>query len=93
MTGPSAAELLHLVDRAEAGRLLPAEARLLRDGITALAGAVAEIRALHVPMLRGAVTCCAECSGWDGRRCRGAITAWPCDTATALTPTTTEETR
>jgi hypothetical protein len=31
------AQLLHLVDRAASGRLLPAEERLLRDGITRLA--------------------------------------------------------
>ncbi|UWM52089.1 hypothetical protein N0X72_25425 [Streptomyces carpaticus] len=38
MTAPAAeaAELLHLVERAEGGRLLPGEADLMRDGIRQL---------------------------------------------------------
>lgn len=37
MTTSELQRLLHLVDRAADGRLLPAEARLLRDGIRQLA--------------------------------------------------------
>lgn len=38
---------------------------------------------LHYPMPRGGDRVCPECSGWDGRRCRGPLTPWPCRTAEA----------
>ncbi|MFI1796537.1 hypothetical protein ACH427_04150 [Streptomyces sp. NPDC020379] len=36
---------------------------------------------LHQPLLRGGIEVCTECSGWNGQRCRGLITPWPCPTA------------
>lgn len=47
---------------------------------------LAAVRGLHSAMKRGGLTICAHCSGWDGRRCRGAVTPWPCDTTGAITP-------
>ncbi|MEV8474877.1 hypothetical protein [Streptomyces sp. NPDC051173] len=38
---------------------------------------------LHRPVIRGGAEACAECSGWDGHRCRGLLTPWPCPTAEA----------
>lgn len=35
---------------------------------------------LHAPMWRGGVEICSECSGWDGFRCRGVVTPFPCPT-------------
>jgi hypothetical protein len=35
---------------------------------------------LHAPMWRGGVEICSECSGWDGVRCRGVVTPFPCPT-------------
>jgi hypothetical protein len=46
--------------------------------------AVARVRKLHHPMRRGALTTCRECSGWDGHRCRGVVTPYPCATISAL---------
>lgn len=36
---------------------------------------------LHRPVIRGGYEICAHCSGWDGRRCQGLVTPWPCPTA------------
>ncbi|MFF2383785.1 hypothetical protein [Streptomyces sp. NPDC058108] len=46
--------------------------------------AVARVRKLHQPMQRGAITTCRECSGWDGHRCRGVVSPYPCATISAL---------
>jgi hypothetical protein len=35
---------------------------------------------LHAPVWRGGVEICSECSGWDGFRCRGVVTPFPCPT-------------
>lgn len=42
------------------------------------------LNALHAPMTRGGFMICAHCSGWDGRRCLGLLTDWPCETLHAL---------
>jgi hypothetical protein len=39
---------------------------------------------LHAPMWRGRVEICSECSGWDGVRCRGVVTPFPCPTVEAV---------
>lgn len=39
---------------------------------------------LHYPVQRGSIAACAECSGWNGRRCVGLVTQWPCPTLDAL---------
>ncbi|WP_141747604.1 hypothetical protein [Streptomyces nanshensis] len=44
----------------------------------------AAARALHQPMNRDRTLICAHCSGWNGVRCRGVVTFWPCPTAAAL---------
>lgn len=88
----SEAELLHLVDRAEAGTLLADEAVLLREGIRSLAAARRSLGGLMAKQQRAApqgVVCrCghgfashwhAESRCWwsgDGHRC-------PCDSFTA----------
>jgi hypothetical protein len=46
--------------------------------------ALARVRDLHQPMQRGPFTICGHCSGWDGRRCLGVVTDYPCPTLTAL---------
>jgi hypothetical protein len=46
--------------------------------------AIERARALHKPMGRGPFTVCTHCSGWDGNRCLGVVTPYPCDTITAL---------
>jgi hypothetical protein len=38
------------------------------------------LRILHTPVLRGGAEVCRECSGWDGQRCRGLVTPYPCPT-------------
>ncbi|MEU1663622.1 hypothetical protein ABZ547_08400 [Streptomyces sparsogenes] len=96
MTAPSPEQMRVLADRAERGPLSAAEARWLRAGIDRIAVACPQqespselavlrrrLAALHRPMLRGGIEVCAECSGWDGRRCRGLVTEWPCPTAEA----------
>ena len=42
------------------------------------------LRGLHAPILRGGVEVCRECSGWDGVRCRGLVTPYPCRTVEAF---------
>lgn len=92
--GPSLAQMRVLVDRAERGPLSAVEARWFRQGLQYRrvwrqdgadpTGAVRlrrALAALHRPVLRGGVEVCAECSGWDGNRCRGLVTEWPCPTA------------
>jgi hypothetical protein len=39
---------------------------------------------IHAPLLRGGVEVCRECSGWDGVRCRGLVTPYPCPTVEAM---------
>jgi len=49
--------------------------------------ALDRVRALHQPLTRAGTTCCAHCSGWDGRfRCHGVVTPYPCPTLAALDP-------
>lgn len=90
--GPSLAQMRVLVDRAERQALSAAEARWFRQGLVrraarpSRAGMVqmrSRLAALHRPMPRGGVEVCVECSGWDGRRCRGLVIEWPCPTAEA----------
>ncbi|GAA1065263.1 hypothetical protein [Streptomyces asiaticus] len=94
-TKPTGEQLLVLVDRAERGPLRPVEAGRLREGIAALVFARREavlgrrqsetvrraLGRLHRPVLRGGVEVCVECSGWNGVRCLGLVTEWPCSTA------------
>lgn len=42
------------------------------------------LTALHYPVQRGPIAACAECSGWNGRRCVGLVTEWPCPTLEAF---------
>lgn len=42
------------------------------------------LRTLHAPMERGGMEVCRECSGWDGFRCRGLVTPYPCPTVEAV---------
>jgi hypothetical protein len=96
---PTIAQLLNIADRADRGPLKPAEVARLREGIAhmgrrrpnpaaawgtraaALRRALAE---LHYPVQRGPIAACAECSGWNGRRCTGLVTEWPCPTLEAV---------
>jgi hypothetical protein len=99
VSGPTVEQLLNIADRADYGRLQPAEVARLREGIEHLAAkplrrrlgpplAAARrlqrlkqrLRILHTPVLRGGVEVCRECSGWDGQRCRGLVTPYPCPT-------------
>ena len=100
MRGPTIAQLLNIADRADRGPLRPAEVARLREGITrfgtrrrsntsATWGARAaalrrKLTDLHYPVQRGSIAACAECSGWNGRRCVGLVTQWPCPTLEAL---------
>lgn len=44
----------------------------------------ARLMRLHAPMWRGGIEICRECSGWDGFRCRGLVTPYPCPTVDAI---------
>ncbi|MGW7597278.1 hypothetical protein [Streptomyces antimycoticus] len=90
--GPSLAQMRVLVDRAERGPLSAVEARWFRRGLEwrrswqrdrSAVGLRRALGALHRPVARGGVEVCGECSGWDGKRCRGLVTEWPCPTAEA----------
>ncbi|WP_405536965.1 hypothetical protein [Streptomyces antimycoticus] len=94
--GPSLAQMRVLVDRAERGPLSAVEARWFRQGLEwrqswqrgsrsepGLGQLRRRLAALHRPMPRGGIEVCTECSGWDGSRCRGLVTEWPCPTAEA----------
>ena len=102
MTGPTPAQLRNIADRADRGRLTPAEVARLRAGIDRLdrprtnpgASWNNRIRALrrklhtlHAPMMRGGIQICAACSGWNGVRCLGLVTEWPCPTLDAFDST------
>jgi hypothetical protein len=103
MRPPTIAQLLNLADRADRGPLQPAEVARLREGLHRLDGrrsknpAVAwsnrvgalrrQLHTLHAPMTRGGIRICAHCSGWNGTRCQGLVTEWPCDTLTTLDQT------
>lgn len=98
--GPTIAQLRNLADRADRGQLAPAEVARLRKGIdrfgrrngrgggAAWANKVRALRRrladLHHPVQRGSIAVCAECSGWNGHRCTGLVTQWPCPTLDAL---------
>lgn len=43
-----------------------------------------KLHGLHAPMLRGGIQICTGCSGWNGRRCLGLVTEWPCPTLEAF---------
>lgn len=93
---PTLAQLRNLADRAERGPLTPAEAARLRAGITAYDARRAinrgaswsnrvrhlrrQLHQLHAPLLRGGIQVCTVCSGWNGVRCTGLVTEWPCPT-------------
>ncbi|MFE0134501.1 hypothetical protein ACFWY6_23510 [Streptomyces sp. NPDC059037] len=96
---PTIAQLRNIADRADRGQLAPAEVARLRQGIdrfsrrtnTNAAGWANKTRALrrrltelHYPVQRGSIAACAECSGWNGRRCVGLVTQWPCPTLDAV---------
>ncbi|MFE9003152.1 hypothetical protein ACFYOY_13565 [Streptomyces sp. NPDC007875] len=94
--GPSLAQMRVLVDRAERQPLTAVEARWFRQGLeyrrvwrqdgadpTGMFQLRRALAALHRPVLRAGVEVCGECSGWDGKRCRGLVTEWPCPTAEA----------
>jgi hypothetical protein len=98
--GPTIAQLLNIADRADRGPLQPAEVARLREGIARFSsrrrsntgsawGARAaalrrKLTGLHYPVQRGSIAACAECSGWNGKRCVGLVTPWPCPTLEAL---------
>ena len=42
------------------------------------------LHALHAPIVRGGIQICAHCSGWNGLRCQGLVTEWPCPTLDVL---------
>lgn len=89
-----------LLARAYRGPLRPEEVTRLREGIDRLAArprhnhATAwanraralrrKLTELHYPVQRGSIAACAECSGWNGRRCVGLVTPWPCPTLEVL---------
>lgn len=92
---PTIAQLRNLADRADRGPLQPGEVARLRDGINHLdrprtnrgASWSSRVRALrrqlhtlHAPVTRGGIQVCGHCSGWNGTRCLGLVTEWPCDT-------------
>lgn len=68
MADLSEAELLHLVDRAEAGTLLASEALLLRDGIRSLAAARRSLDGMQAALQRARedAKVAAECSNCEG---------------------------
>jgi len=39
-----------------------------------------QLHQLHAPLLRGGIQICTACSGWNGLRCLGLVTEWPCQT-------------
>lgn len=90
--GPLAtAEILRLregIDHlaAAGSRIQPSRPRTAPGRLKALRR---RLRALHAPMMRGGVEICRECSGWNGTRCAGLVTPYPCptiDAIDALTP-------
>lgn len=100
MKPPTIDQLRNITDRAHNGPLRPEEAARLRLGIERLAarprtnpgaswaGRVRSLRrkllALHEPMQRGGIPICTSCSGWNGTRCLGLVTEWPCPTLDAF---------
>lgn len=82
-TPPDAKQTSNLAHRTQRGPLTPAEAARLIAGVERLIAERDAVRALHTLMLRGGLEICRECSGWDGRRYRGALTPWPCPTVRA----------
>lgn len=99
MTAPTLDQLRNLADRADRGRLTPAETARLREGInnfdrprtapwTPWSNKVRALRRrlhqLHAPMLRGGIQICTSCSAWNGSYCRGPVTEWPCPTIDAF---------
>ncbi|MEV2203705.1 hypothetical protein AB0E11_27615 [Streptomyces fradiae] len=94
---PTIEQLLILANRAEDGPLTPAEAARLREGLAAWAdrhanrgwptkaGALRRsLHQLHAPLLRGGIQVCTHCSGWNGFRCLGLVSEWPCQTLLLL---------
>ncbi|MFF3928205.1 hypothetical protein [Streptomyces hirsutus] len=100
---PTLAQLRNIADRADRGPLTPAEVARLRAGIDRFDGRRAtnravgwanrirrlqrRLHALHAPMMRGGIQICGHCSGWNGSRCQGLVTEWPCPTLDALDAT------
>ncbi|MFF8659510.1 hypothetical protein [Streptomyces huasconensis] len=96
----TAAQLRNLAARTHRGPLTPNEAARLTAGIERLtarprrnsavrwakraAALRRKLAALHHPVQRGSIAACAECSGWNGRRCTGLVTPWPCPTLELL---------
>ncbi|GAA2457153.1 helix-turn-helix transcriptional regulator [Streptomyces macrosporus] len=78
-----AANMAHAVHLAHERGLIALYAE--RERAERAEAAVERVRALHQPLTRAGTTCCAHCSGWDGRfRCHGVVTPWPCPTLAAL---------
>lgn len=99
MKPPTVQQLRNIADRADRGPLQPAEVARLRAGIdrfdrrrgnpasrwVAKAGVLRRrLTELHYPVQRGPIAACAECSGWNGIRCVGLVTQYPCPTLDAL---------
>lgn len=72
------------VARLRAGIDQLAARRLARPGTAPWARRLHTLRRklaeLHYPVQHERIAACAECSGWNGRRCTGLITQWPCPT-------------
>lgn len=96
MKPPTIEQLRVIVARAYRGPLSPEEVARLAHGIDRLASRPRlnyaaswatrlhtvrrKLHELHYPIQRGSIAACAECSGWNGRRCVGLVTQWPCPT-------------
>lgn len=99
---PTIAQLRNLADRAARKPLAPAEVQRLHEGIARLErpranpgaawsgkvrGLRRQLHTLHAPMVRGGIQICTSCSGWNGIRCLGLVTEWPCPTLDAFDQT------
>ena len=99
---PTIDQLRNIADRADRGQLTAAEVARLREGISRfdrprtnrgaswalrIRGLRRRLHTLHAPMVRGGIQICAACSGWNGVRCLGLVTEWPCPTLDAFDST------
>jgi hypothetical protein len=75
------ARLRQGIDRLAARRTIRTGAASWANRLHALRRRLAE---LHYPVQHGDIAACAECSGWNGRRCTGLIAQWPCPTLTTV---------
>lgn len=100
MKPPTIEQLRILANRAARGPLNHAEVARMHAGIDRLvrprrsataarwglkiANLRRRLHALHAPMVRGGMQICTSCSGWNGVRCLGLVTEWPCPTLDAF---------